>query len=56
MLGVDHLVRADLAAVERLDDPVLRRRARHVVTEAARVEPSRRGAGGGCLGASSASC
>jgi galactokinase len=31
------LVAVDLAAVERLDDPVLRRRARHVVTENDRV-------------------
>jgi len=36
-LGVASLRDADLDAVERLDDPVLRRRARHVVTENARV-------------------
>ena len=36
-LGVDTLRDTDLDAVERLDDPVLRRRARHVVTENQRV-------------------
>lgn len=36
-LGVDSLRQADPAAVEQLDDPVLRRRARHVVTEVQRV-------------------
>ncbi len=36
-LGLDSLRAADLDAVEGLDDPVLRRRARHVVTENARV-------------------
>jgi len=36
-LGLESLRAADLPAVERLDDPVLRRRARHVVTENARV-------------------
>ena len=36
-LGVDSLRETDLADVERLDDPVLRRRARHVVTENQRV-------------------
>jgi galactokinase len=36
-LGVDALRDAELAAVEALDDPVLRRRARHVVTEHART-------------------
>ncbi len=37
LLGVDHLVEADAEAVETLDDEVLRQRARHVVTEQARV-------------------
>ncbi len=36
-LGVDSLRDTDLAAVERMDDAVLRRRARHVVTENQRV-------------------
>jgi galactokinase len=36
-LGVDALRDADRDAVEALDDPVLRRRARHVVTEHART-------------------
>jgi galactokinase len=36
-LGVASLRDADLTAVERMDDPVLRRRARHVVTENQRV-------------------
>jgi galactokinase len=36
-LGVDSLSEAAPEAVERLADPVLRRRARHVVTENARV-------------------
>ena len=36
-LGVDSLRDTDLAGVERMDDPVLRRRARHVVTENQRV-------------------
>jgi galactokinase len=36
-LGVASLREADPDAVERLDDPLLRRRARHVVTENARV-------------------
>jgi galactokinase len=36
-LGVDSLREADLDAVASLDDPMLRRRARHVVTENARV-------------------
>jgi galactokinase len=36
-LGVDALRDADAEQVERLDDPVLRRRARHVVTEDART-------------------
>ena len=36
-LGVDSLRDADPAAVDGLDDPLLRRRARHVVTENARV-------------------
>jgi galactokinase len=36
-LGLNSLRPADLDTVERLDDPVLRRRARHVVTENARV-------------------
>ncbi len=36
-LGVDSLREADLAEVERMADPVLRRRARHVVTENQRV-------------------
>jgi galactokinase len=36
-LGVDSLRDATLDAVDDLDDPVLRRRARHVVTENARV-------------------
>ena len=36
-LGVTSLREADLAAVETLEDDVLRRRARHVVTEIARV-------------------
>ena len=36
-LGVDTLRATDLAAVEQMDDPVLRRRARHVVTENQRV-------------------
>ena len=38
LLGVPALRDASLADVERLDDPVLRRRARHVVTENARVQ------------------
>jgi galactokinase len=37
VLGVGSLRDTDLASVERLDDPVLRRRARHVVTENQRV-------------------
>ncbi|MFZ2502319.1 MAG: galactokinase [Nocardioides sp.] len=37
-LGVETLREADLAAVDALPDPLLRRRARHVVTEIARVE------------------
>ncbi|GAA4126077.1 galactokinase [Nocardioides fonticola] len=37
-LGVATLREADLAAVEALDDDLARRRARHVVTEIARVE------------------
>ncbi|WP_137291886.1 galactokinase [Nocardioides dongxiaopingii] len=37
-LGVPSLRRASLDAVEELDDDVLRRRARHVVTENVRVE------------------
>jgi galactokinase len=36
-LGVEHLSAADPDAVERLEDP-LRRRARHVLTENARVD------------------
>ncbi len=36
-LGVDHLAAADPGAVAVLEDPVLKRRARHVVTEVARV-------------------
>ena len=36
-LGVDSLVGLDETALSRLDDAVLRRRARHVVTEDARV-------------------
>jgi galactokinase len=36
-LGVDSLREVDPAALDRLDDPLLRRRARHVVTENARV-------------------
>jgi galactokinase len=36
-LGVDTLRDTDLDSVEQLDDPVLRRRARHVVTENQRV-------------------
>jgi galactokinase len=36
-LGVDALRDADLDAVERLGEPVLRRRARHIVTEHART-------------------
>ncbi|WP_345267670.1 galactokinase [Nocardioides nanhaiensis] len=36
-LGVDSLRRADLAGVEALPDPLLRRRARHVVGEVQRV-------------------
>jgi galactokinase len=36
-LGIASLREADPDAVERLDDPLLRRRARHVVTENARV-------------------
>jgi galactokinase len=36
-LGVRWLAQADLAAVEKLTDPVARRRARHVVTEVARI-------------------
>lgn len=36
-LGVPSLREASLAQVERLTDPVLRKRARHVVTEIARV-------------------
>jgi galactokinase len=36
-LGVEHLSQAGLAAVEALADPVQRRRARHVLTENARV-------------------
>jgi galactokinase len=37
-LGVSALAAADLGAVESLTDGALRRRARHVVTETARVE------------------
>jgi galactokinase len=37
VLGVGSLRDTDLASVERMDDPVLRRRARHVVTENRRV-------------------
>ena len=37
VLGVGSLRETDLASVERMDDPVLRRRARHVVTENQRV-------------------
>jgi galactokinase len=37
VLGVESLRETDLAAVERMEDPVLRRRARHVVTENQRV-------------------
>lgn len=40
LLGVDSLSSASLDDLERLDDPVLRRRARHVVTENARVDAS----------------
>ncbi len=36
-LGVGSLREADLAAVDRLDDDVIRRRARHIVTEIDRV-------------------
>jgi galactokinase len=36
-LGVDSLRDTDLDSVERMDDPVLRKRARHVVTENQRV-------------------
>jgi galactokinase len=36
-LGVDALSEADLASVEALTDPLLRRRARHVLSENARV-------------------
>jgi galactokinase len=39
-LGVASLRDADLAAVEALADDVVRRRARHVVTEIARVRPA----------------
>ncbi|MBO0841892.1 MAG: galactokinase [Nocardioides sp.] len=39
-LGVPTLREARLADVERLDDDVVRRRARHIVTEIARVEPA----------------
>ncbi len=37
VLGVGSLRDTDLASVERMEDPVLRRRARHVVTENQRV-------------------
>jgi len=37
LLGVDSLRDTDLESVEQMDDPVLRRRARHVVTENQRV-------------------
>ena len=37
LLGVGSLRDTDLGAVERLDDPLLRRRARHIVTENQRV-------------------
>jgi galactokinase len=36
-LGVDSLSEADLASVEAMADPLLRRRARHVISENARV-------------------
>ncbi|MCF8258082.1 MAG: galactokinase, partial [Flavobacteriales bacterium] len=35
--GVEHLTQADMDAVGKLDDPILRQRARHVVTEQQRV-------------------
>jgi galactokinase len=36
-LGVEHLARADVEQVDLLTDPVTRRRARHVVSEQARI-------------------
>ena len=46
-LGVAALRDADLTAVEGLADPVLRRRARHVVTEHARTADAARALGAG---------
>lgn len=41
-LGLDHLAKAGLDALVRLDDPVLRRRTQHVFTETARVKAALR--------------
>ena len=46
-LGVDSLRDADVAAVERLADPLLRRRARHVVAEIARTSATVEALGAG---------
>lgn len=41
-LGLDHLAKAGLDALVRLEDPVLRRRTQHVFTETARVKAALR--------------
>ena len=46
-LGLRSLREATLDQVESLDDEVVRRRARHIVTEIARVEPTVTALGGG---------
>lgn len=46
-LGLDHLARAGLDALVRLEDPVLRRRTQHVLTETARVKAALRTLGEG---------
>jgi galactokinase len=46
-LGLEHLARAGLDAVVRLEDPVLRRRTQHVFTETARVKAALRLLGDG---------
>lgn len=46
-LGLEHLAKAGLDALVRLEDPVLRRRTQHVFTETARVKAALRTLGEG---------
>lgn len=47
LLGVPHLAAASSADLDRLDDPVLRRRARHVLSEGDRVRAAATALAGG---------